>query len=86
LAVHLSTKKNLRQSRRANLRNRMIKTEFKTLIKKVKTSPDQKQAQADFKKVTSLLDKASKSKVIHKNKASRIKSRLSKALSSKKPA
>lgn len=86
MAIHLSAKKRLRKSRRANLRNRMIKTELKTLIKNVKTSSDPQQAQADFRKVTSLVDQASRSGIVHKNKASRLKSRVSKLLSSKKPA
>ena len=86
MAIHLSAKKRLRQSHQANLRNKKIKGELKTLIKKVKTSSDSQQAQADFKKVVSLLDRASRSRVLHKNKAARIKSRLSKTLSSKKPA
>ena len=86
MAVHLSVKKRLRQARKAGLRKRMAKAELKRLIKKVKASSEPQEAQPDFKKLKSLLDKASRTKVIHKNKAARLKSRLSKALSSKKPA
>jgi small subunit ribosomal protein S20 len=72
LPTHKSAKKRLKQSKKANIQNRAIKSEIKTLVKKVEASFDEK----DLKKTVSLLDKAARKKAIHKNQASRVKSRL----------
>ncbi len=80
MAVHLSVAKRLRQSHKARLRNRSIKSQIKNLIKKVETSPDPDQAQKTFNEVVSLLDRATRQKVIHKNTATRIKTRLAKQI------
>jgi len=79
LPTHKSAEKRLRQSQAANVRNRAIKSQMKTAIKKVETSFDEK----ELKKTTSLLDKAARKKVIHKNVASRVKSRLTKLVNRK---
>jgi small subunit ribosomal protein S20 len=79
LPTHKSAEKRLRQSQAANIRNRAIKSQIKTSIKKVETSFDEK----ELKKTTSLLDKAARKKVIHKNVASRVKSRLTKLVNRK---
>ena len=72
MPTHKSAKKRLKQSKKANIQNRAIKSEIKTLVKKVEASFDEK----DLKKTVSLLDKAARKKAIHKNQASRVKSRL----------
>lgn len=79
MPTHKSAEKRLRQSQAANIRNRAIKSQIKTSIKKVETSFDEK----ELKKTTSLLDKAARKKVIHKNVASRVKSRLTKLVNRK---
>jgi small subunit ribosomal protein S20 len=79
LPVHKSAEKRLKQSKRTNIRNRSIKSQIKTSVKKVETSLDEK----DLKKVVSLLDKATRKKVIHKNMASRVKSRLTRLVGQK---
>lgn len=79
LPIHKSAKKRLRQSQKANIVNRSIKSEIKTFVKKVEASLDEK----DLKKTVSLLDKATRKKVIHQNNASRIKSRLTKLVNQK---
>jgi small subunit ribosomal protein S20 len=79
LPVHKSAKKRLAQSKRANIRNRSIKSQVKTFVKKVEVSFDEK----DLKKAVSLLDKATRKKAVHKNVASRIKSRLTKLVNQK---
>jgi len=76
LPVHKDVKKRLKTSLKAREHNRQIKSQLKSMIKKVETNPDPD----NLKKVFSHLDKASRKKVIHKNEASRIKSRLSKLL------
>ena len=79
MPTHKSAKKRLRQSQEANIRNRSIKSEIKTSVKKVESSLDEK----DLKKTISLLDQAARKKVIHKNQASRVKSRLTRLVSQK---
>jgi len=79
LPVHKSAKKRLRQSQKANIQNRSIKSEIKTFVKKVEASLDEK----DLKETVSLLDKAARKKVIHENQASRLKSRLTKLVNQK---
>lgn len=79
MPVHKSAEKRLRQSQKANLRNRSVKSQIKTVVKKVETSLDEK----DLKKAVSLLDKAGRKKVIHKNVASRVKSRLTRLVNQK---
>jgi len=79
LPIHKSAKKRLRQSKKANIQNRAIKSGLKTSVKKVETSFDEK----DLKETISLLDKATQKKVIKKNQASRVKSRLTKLVSQK---
>ncbi len=79
MPTHKSAKKRLRQSKKANIQNRSIKSEIKTLVKKVETSLDEK----DLKSTLSLLDKAARKKAIHKNQASRVKSRLTRLVKQK---
>jgi small subunit ribosomal protein S20 len=79
LPTHKSAEKRLRQSQKANIRNRAIRSQMKTLVKKVETSVDEKDLRTTF----SLLDKAARKKVIQKNKASRLKSRLTKLVKQK---
>jgi small subunit ribosomal protein S20 len=69
----------LKQSKKANIQNRSIKSEIKTFVKKVEASLDEK----DLKETVSLLDKAARKRVIHKNQASRVKSRLTKLVHQK---
>lgn len=79
MPVHKSAKKRLKQNKRANIQNRSIKSEIKTFAKKVEASLDEK----DLKKTISLLDEAARKRVIHRNKASRLKSRLTKLVNQK---
>jgi small subunit ribosomal protein S20 len=79
LPTHKSAKKRLKQSKKANIQNRAIKSEIKTLVKKVEASFDER----DLKKTVSLLDKAARKKAINKNQASRVKSRLTKLVNQK---
>lgn len=68
--------KKLRQSLKKRDQNRAIKKHLKDIIEAFKDKP----GVDTFAKVVSALDKAAKTNVIHKNKASRLKSRLSKRL------
>ncbi|MDD3647744.1 MAG: 30S ribosomal protein S20 [Candidatus Dojkabacteria bacterium] len=74
-----SAKKAIRQSKRKALRNLKQKTEMRKLIKEVRNLADKGETEKAMKKyseATKSIDKAAKSKFIHKNTADRYKSRL----------
>ena len=71
-----SAKKNMRKSRAANIRNRAQRATLRTVLKTA-TAPD---ATAEVKlSAKSLLDRAARKGLIHKNTAARHKSRMAKA-------
>ncbi len=73
----------MRQSRRRNVINTRTKFKFKSAVKETRghiTAGSTKDASESLKKAMSALDKAVKKNVIHKNTASRRKSRLAKAI------
>lgn len=76
MPVIKSAKKKLRQDRKRTVRNKKIKDLLKSLIKNVKKQPSKKKVLEAIK----IADKAAKRHVLHKNKARRIKSSLSKLL------
>lgn len=65
--------KKVRKDKTRTARNKKRELVLKSLVKKVRSSKSKKDLQAAF----SALDKAVKVKLIHKNKAGRLKSRLS---------
>ncbi|MFA5991141.1 MAG: 30S ribosomal protein S20 [Candidatus Doudnabacteria bacterium] len=78
-----SAAKAMRQSIRRRERNITTKDKFKSAVKEVKSliSAGKKTEAAEaMKKAMSTLDKATKNGVIHKNTASRRKSRMAKAI------
>ena len=80
-----SAKKRILVIETKTLRNKMIKSKIKTLVKKVEAAiaaGDKAAAQAALLVATSEIDKACSKGVFHKNTASRKVSRLSKAVSS----
>lgn len=77
----LSAKKALRQSRRKAI----ITTKTKVAYKKALREAQKKKSKASVAKAFSALDQAAKKQVIHKKRASRLKSRLSKLVKEKTP-
>ena len=78
-----SAAKAMRQSIRRRERNITTKDKFKEAVKEVKkliTAGKKTEAAEAMKKAMSTLDKATKNGVIHKNTASRRKSRMAKAI------
>jgi small subunit ribosomal protein S20 len=74
---HKSAEKQLRISKKANIRNRNGKSKLRTIVRSVLDSKDKKTAQEALKNAVSLLDKSVGSGLIHKNNAANKKSRLS---------
>lgn len=78
-----SLKTHRTQSRKLK-QNLSVKTSIKSSITRLKNGIENKNDKAEieslYRKASSLLDRASKTKVIHKNNASRKKSRLQKLI------
>lgn len=85
-----SAKKRLRQNEKRRERNRSAKATLKTQIRKVRdavAANDVTKAEAELRLTTKKLDQAASKRIIHKNKASRTKSRLQHLVKgAKKPA
>ncbi len=84
MPITKSAKKALRQSEKRRKVNKQKKKELKIVVKEYKKlveAKDIKKAQEKLPMVYKKLDKAAKTNLIKKNKASRLKSRLSKKLS-----
>lgn len=81
MANHLSSLKRIRQNQVKRLRNRYAYKSTKTAIKKFLNN-DKKNGK-DYSKVISMIDKLVKKNIIHKNKSSRLKNKLSRNLLSK---
>lgn len=76
MPVLKSSTKKLRQSLSKRDHNLGVRKSAKKLLDAFKKKP----TPGSFSKLVSSLDKAAKTNVIHKNKAARLKSRLSKLL------
>jgi small subunit ribosomal protein S20 len=79
-----SAERRARNSARKHIRNHSIKSELKSLERRylgTLTAASKDQAVASFKEISSALDKAAKTGVIHEATANRKKSRLAIRLS-----
>ena len=80
MANHFSALKRARQTERRTNQNRNNKSRFRTALRKFRSavqSGDSGQSKALFGETVSLIDKAVKQGIIHKNTAARYKARLS---------
>lgn len=68
-----SAKKNMRKSRAAAVRNRAQRSALRTALKKARTP---EATDADRVTAVSLLDRAARKNLIHRNAAARLKSQL----------
>ncbi len=76
MANHKSAKKRIRANNAKRLRNRYYAKTTRTAIKKLKLTQSKSEAQENLPAVISLIDRLAKKSVIHKNKASNLKSKL----------
>lgn len=76
----LSAKKSLRQSQKRRLHNRQQRSRLRTELKNFRTlmgqSPSRDDAEKALSHVTKVIDQAAAKRLIHRNTASRTKSRL----------
>lgn len=80
-----SAERRMRVEAKANLRNRIIKSELKTIAKKfaVAVEAGNKDAASElYKEFTGALDKAALKGTLHKNTVNRKKAQITKAFSS----
>lgn len=80
MANHFSALKRARQTEKRNVQNRANKSRFRTALRAFRAavqSGDSAQAKSLFGETVSLIDRAVKNGVIHRNTAARYKSRLS---------
>lgn len=80
MANHKATKKDIRQSLKRRDRNRYYGKTTRNAIRNILASTDKTAAKESLPKVISMIDKLAKRNVIHKNKASNIKSGLVKRI------
>ena len=80
MANHKATKKDMRQSAKRRERNRYYGKTTRNAIRDLKTLTDKTAAGEKTPEVIAMIDKLAKRGVIHKNKASNLKSKLSKRI------
>jgi small subunit ribosomal protein S20 len=78
MANHKSALKRIRSNNAKRLRNRYYAKTTRNAVKRLRNTTDKQQALENFPKVVALVDKLAKRSVIHKNKASNLKSSLAK--------
>ncbi len=81
---HKSCVKRLKQAARAKTRNTAVKSAFRRNLKDIRTKAAAGEA-IDLSSAYTTIDKVKGKGLIHKNKASRLKSRLAKAAAKKIP-
>ncbi|MBK8622317.1 MAG: 30S ribosomal protein S20 [Saprospiraceae bacterium] len=82
MAHHKSSKKRIRQDLKIRIRNRYYKKSARTSIAKLRKMTDKADATTFLPKVVSMVDKLAKKNTWHKNKASNLKSKLTKFVNS----
>ena len=74
MANNASAEKANRQGERRRLHNKYYAKTTRNTIRAIRTTTDKKAAEAEAPKVYAMIDKLAKQGVIHKNKASNLKS------------
>ena len=77
MANHKSSLKRIRQSESRRLENKYYAKTTRNAVKKLRNTAEKAAAETQYPEVASMLDKLAKKNVIHKNKASNLKSKLS---------
>lgn len=80
MANHKSSKKRIRANDSKRLANRYFAKTMRNALKEIRLTSEKENAEGKLPKVTSLIDKLAKKGIIHKNKASNLKSGLAKKI------
>ncbi len=78
MANHKSAIKRIRSNNAKRLQNRYYAKTTRNALKKLRDTENKSEASTLLPKVVAMLDKLAKKNVIHKNKASNLKSQLTK--------
>ena len=78
-----SAEKRMRTAAKRAERNKAQRSKLRTALKKAHQSEDAEQASTSFADAKSLLDRAARKRLLHPNKAARLKSRLAKQAAAK---
>ena len=76
MANHQATKKDVRQAAKRRERNKYYGKTTRNAIRDLKDNKDAKEAEKQLPDVISMIDKLAKKGIIHRNKASNLKSKL----------
>ena len=76
MANHKSSLKRIRQTSSRRLHNRYYGRTTRNQIKRFRILTDKDEAKALLPKVSSMIDKLARERIIHKNKAANLKSKL----------
>ena len=76
MANHQSAKKRVRQIDKRKVHNKYYAKTMRNAVKKLRNTTEKAEAEAMYPKVTSMIDRMAKKNIIHKNKASNLKSNL----------
>ena len=71
-----SAKKRMELSREARSRNRVTRSRIRTAVRRVREADSHENAEKQRRDAVALIDRAANRRVLHPNKAGRIKSRL----------
>ena len=75
-----SSKKRMVLGEQAREKNRGERSRLRTALKRARETTEAGPAQARFKEAVSLLDQAAQERLLHKNKAARLKGQLARRL------
>lgn len=81
MAHHKSAKKRIRSSEKRRVENRYYAKTMRNALRDFRTLEDKATASERLPKMISIIDKLAKRSVIHKNKASNLKSKLMRKVS-----
>lgn len=76
MANHQSAKKRIRQNEKRRTHNKYYAKSARNAVRKLRDTSDKAEATELYPKITAMLDKLAKRNIIHKNKASNLKSSL----------
>lgn len=82
MAQHKSAVKRIRQDEKKRLRNKSYKSKLSTETKKLLEIESKEEAELQFRKVESLLDRLATKRIIHPNNAANQKAKLARSLAS----
>lgn len=76
MAHHKSALKRIRQNEKKRVHNKYYAKTMRNAVKTLRNTTDKEEATKLYPKVVAIIDKLAKKNIIHKNKASNLKSKL----------